>query len=73
MIYRSKHLPWYTFLVGLLFLSVSFNYLLYTKIKTLNSYISCVNPWMSVEQFISIQQEIHSLENERYKIIPKGE
>ena len=70
MMYRSKHLPWYTFLVGLLFLSVSFNYLFYTKIKTLNSYI---NPWVSVEQFNSIELEIHRLENERYQIIPKGE
>ena len=69
MQYRSKHLPIYTFLIGLLLLSIGTNVLFYNRILILQDFIFGVNPWVTVDQLGLIEQEITRLENEKYQII----
>jgi hypothetical protein len=71
MKYRSKHLPVYTFLVGMLLFSIGTNILFYNRIMILQDFIMGSNPWMTVDQFDHIQKEIQRLENEKYQIVPK--
>ena len=73
MNYRSKHLPIYTFLIGMLLFSIGTNILFYSRIMILQDFIMGSNPWMTVDQFDHIQQEIQRLENEKYQIIPKNQ
>lgn len=70
MQHRSKHLPIYTFLIGLLLLSVGTNIVFYNRILILQDFIIGLNPWMTVDQFDLIQKEIIRLENEKYDIVP---
>lgn len=63
MNYRSKHLPIYTFLIGILILSLSFNYYFYQKITELNQYISYTNYWVTPKEFQDFKQEIKRLES----------
>ena len=73
MNYRSKHLPIYTFLIGMLLFSIGTNILFYSRIMILQDFIMGSHPWMTVDQFDHIQQEIQRLENEKYQIIPKNQ
>jgi hypothetical protein len=73
MNYRSKHLPIYTFLIGMLLFSIGTNILFYSRIMILQDFIMGFHPWMTVDQFDHIQQEIQRLENEKYQIIPKNQ
>lgn len=73
MINRSKHLPVYSILIGLLMVSVGFNIIFYHRISNLQDFIKGLNPWISVEHFDLMKTEINRLENEQYKIITKGE
>jgi hypothetical protein len=70
---RSKHLPVYTCLVGLLLLSFGFNLILYSRISILQEYIISTNPWVSLKQFDLLEKEIDRLDSEKYQIVPKGE
>jgi len=70
---RSKHLTTYTFLIGLLLLSFGFNLVFYNRILIFQEHIISADPWISVQEFNSIKKEINRLENERYRIISKGE
>lgn len=70
MQHRSKHLPVYTLLVGLLLLSVGTNVLFYNRILILQDFIIGLNPWVTVNQFDLIKQEITRLEQEKYQIVP---
>jgi hypothetical protein len=68
---RSKHLPIYTFLVGMMLFSIGTNIIFYNRITLLQDFIMGSNPWMTVDQFDHIQKEIQRLENEKYQIVPK--
>ncbi len=68
MNHRSKHLPIYTFLVGMLLFSIGTNIIFYNRITILQDFIVGCNPWMTVDQFDHIQKEIDRLEQEKYMI-----
>jgi len=70
---RSKHLPFYTFLIGLLTLSIGINILFYNRILILQDFIFGTNPWISVDQYNLIEKEIQRLDNEKYRIVLPNE
>lgn len=69
MNYRSKHLPIYTMLIGLLLVSIGFNILLYGRIIILQEFLKVSNPWVSEKEFKLFKQELFRLENIKYDII----
>lgn len=69
MQHRSKHLPIYTLLIGLLLLSIGTNCLFYNRILILQDFIIGLNPWVSINQFELLQKEISRLEKEKYQIV----
>lgn len=68
MQHRSKHLPIYTFLIGMLILSIGTNVLFYNRILILQDFIFGPNHWVTVDQLNLFEKEISRLENERYQI-----
>jgi hypothetical protein len=70
MQHRSKHLPIYSLLIGLLLLSVGTNIIFYNRILILQDFVVGVNPWINVNQFELLQKEIYRLENEKYQMVP---
>lgn len=66
---RSKHLPFYTILIGLMLLSVGFNILFYGRILILQDFIKATNPWVSVQEFNMFKRELLRLEKTKYEII----
>ena len=60
-------------LSGLLLFSVGINCVLYSRIIILNEYIKNINPWMTVEEFDYLREEINRLDSQKYQIIPEGE
>jgi hypothetical protein len=69
MINRSKHLPVYTMLVGLMLLSVGFNFFLYGRILILQDFIKETNYWVSVQELDMFEKELLRLENTKYNIV----
>ena len=63
MSYRSKHLPFYTMLVGALLLSVGFNFLQNNRIKYLEKHRNHV--WVTDLEYEKIKQEIERLDKNR--------
>lgn len=61
MQYRSKHLPIYTMLIGLLLLSVATNILFYNRILILQDFLFESNPWVTSDEFNSMKLEINKL------------
>lgn len=68
MTQRSKHLSVYALLIGLLILSFATNILFYNRILILQDFITGSNPWISKEEFISIEKEINRLSENKYTI-----
>lgn len=62
MMYRSNHLPIYTFLFGSLVLSFSTNIYLYQQTLYLKKYISDINHWVSPNELQQIEKEIKRLQ-----------
>jgi hypothetical protein len=63
---RSKHLPVYTLLIGLLIISFATNILFYNRILILQDFVSGINPWISTPELESIKKEINWLSNQKY-------
>ena len=57
-------------LSGLLLFSVGINCVLYSRIIILNEFITSLNPWMTVDEFDHLRQEIDRLDSEKYQIVP---
>jgi hypothetical protein len=70
MINRSKHLPIYILLIGIILFSVGINIVFYNRILILQDFMVGANPWVDLEQFHSMKQEIQRLQNDKYKILP---
>jgi len=70
MQYRSKHLPIYTILIGLLSVSFGYNIILNYRLNKSNEFISAVNPWVSLYEYNLLTKEIKKLESE--KTFPKN-
>lgn len=66
---RSIHLTIYSFLIGLLLLSIGTNILFYNRILILQDFLLGTNNWMTTEQFDLVAEEISRLEKEQYQII----
>ncbi len=73
MTHRSKHLTYYTILIGLLLISFGANFILYNRILIYQDFIVGQNRWITPEQFIDIENEIKRLETEKYQIIPSNQ
>lgn len=72
MINRSKHITIYSLLIGILFLSIGFNFMFYHRLVILQEFIKTTNPWVTNSELNLIEQEINRLENTKYQIF-KGE
>lgn len=68
MINRSKHLPIYTFLIGIILFSVGTNIVFYNRILILQDFMLGANPWVDLDHFHSMKQEIKRLQNNKYLI-----
>jgi hypothetical protein len=66
MMYRSKHLTIYTFLIGCLIFSLCTNVLFYGRILILQDFLKGSNPWVSIEELNSLRKEIDKLSNVEY-------
>jgi hypothetical protein len=65
MQHRSRHLPVYTILIGLLLMSVGYSFILYHRLSKANEFISAMNPWLSVYEYNLLTKEIDRLESEK--------
>lgn len=70
MNYRSKHLPIYTMLIGLMLVSIGFNILFYGRILILQEFMKATNPWVSENEFDLFKKELSRLESKKYEIVP---
>lgn len=65
---RSKHLSIYTFLIGILLLSIGMNIVFYNRILILQDFIIGFKPWVTDNEFELLKKEISRLEQDRYEI-----
>lgn len=66
MTHRSNHLTVYSFLFGLLFVSVLFNIHFYSRLSNLESDSVLWRCGTSQQEFLNIQNEIKRLENDPF-------
>ena len=65
MQHRSKHLPIYTMLIGLLSISFGYNLILNHRLNKANEFIRAMNPWISVYEYNLLTKEIERLESDK--------
>ena len=65
MQHRSKHLPIYTILIGLLLVSLGYNLILHHRLTKATEFIGAINPWISPYDYSLITKEIEKSESEK--------